>query len=67
MGSSGSPVLLFHDNINFIKVIGIHKCGDEKNKTNFGTFISEIIDEINKNIELNLKDDTNQRKKTIAN
>jgi len=29
-GSSGSPILLLSDNINLIKVIGIHKNGDKK-------------------------------------
>ena len=45
-GSSGCPILLLNDNINLIKVIGIHKNGDKKNKINGGTFIGEIINEI---------------------
>ena len=45
-GSSGCPILLLSDNINLIKVIGIHKNGDKKNKINGGTFIGEIIKEI---------------------
>ena len=45
-GSSGCPILLLSDNINSIKVIGIHKNGDKKNKINGGTFIGEIIKEI---------------------
>ena len=41
-GSSGCPVLLLNDNINLIKVIGIHKNGDEKMKINGGTFILKL-------------------------
>ena len=54
IGASGSPIILINDNINFIQVIGIHKYSDLKNKINVGTFIGEILNEINKNI--NLKD-----------
>ena len=50
-GSSGCPILLLNDNINLIKVIGIHKNGDEKMKINGGTFIGEIINEIKKEAE----------------
>jgi len=47
--SSGCPILLFNDNINLIKVIGIHKNADKIH--NIGTFIGEIIREIKKYIE----------------
>ena len=58
-GSSGCPILLLSDNTNLIKVIGIHKNGDKKNKINGGTFIGEIIKEIeydsNKFMDNNIK------------
>ena len=40
-GSSGSPIILF----NTLKVIGIHKKYDLINKTNYGSFIGEILNE----------------------
>ena len=52
-GSSGSPILLLNDNINLIKIIGIHKNSDEKKRINGGTFIREIINEIKKDSEKN--------------
>ena len=57
-GSSGCPILLLNDNINTIKVIGIHKNGDKKSKLNGGTFIGELINEI--------KNDSNINKNLIA-
>ena len=48
-GSSGSPIILLND---LIMVIGIHKNTDS-NKVNGGTFIGEIINEINKDFNLN--------------
>ena len=45
-GSSGCPIMLLNNNINFIKVIGIHKSGKKREKMNYGTFIGEIIKEI---------------------
>ena len=44
-GSSGSPVLLLNNNINLIRVIGIHKEGSDRGeiKINYGTFIGEIL------------------------
>ena len=53
-GSSGCPILLLNDNINLIKVIGIHKNGDKEIKINGGTFIGEIIKEIKKDSEKDL-------------
>ena len=47
-GSSGSPILLLNNNINLVQVIGIHKNADYSKKLNGGTFIGEIIKEINK-------------------
>ena len=38
-GSSGSPIILK----NTTKVIGIHKKGNKKNKTNYGTLITSIM------------------------
>ena len=43
MGSSGSPIILF----NTFTVIGIHKEADIDYKLNIGTFIGEVIKEIN--------------------
>ena len=43
-GSSGSPIILF----NTLKVIGVHKAADHQKKLNIGTFIGEIIKELNK-------------------
>ena len=41
-GSSGSPIMLLNNNLNEIRVIGIHKCGGIN--INFGIFIGEILD-----------------------
>ena len=49
-GSSGSPILLLNDNINLIKVIGIHKNADREAEINGGTFIGEILKEIDTNL-----------------
>ena len=43
--SYGCPIILLNDNINLIKVIGIHKERDELKKINIGTFIGEILNE----------------------
>ena len=59
-GSSGSPIILLNLNINLVMVIGIHKNTDS-NDVNGGTFIGEIIDEINN--ELNLRKSKNLIKK----
>ena len=48
-GSSGSPIILNNNNINLLQVIGIHKNGDKIQAINGGTFIGELINEINKN------------------
>ena len=50
-GSSGCPIILLNNNINLIKVIGVHKNGDEIEQINGGTFIGEIIKEIVKKNE----------------
>ena len=44
-GSSGSPVLLLNNNINLVRVIGIHKQGGDRGeiKINYGIFIGEIL------------------------
>ena len=58
-GSSGSPIcLLYNQNI-----IGIHRGGIESKKTNIGTFIGSILDELEKEdnkIEKNKKNFLNQ-------
>ena len=48
-GSSGCPILLLNNNTNCIQVIGIHKKGKSESGINMGTFIGEIINEINNN------------------
>jgi len=46
-GSSGSPVILLNNNINSLQVIGVHKGAVKSKKLNCGTFIGEIIAELN--------------------
>ena len=53
-GSSGSPIILLHDDIKFIKVIGIHKESGISIKVNYGTFITEIFNVNNKTINENI-------------
>ena len=55
-GSSGCPIILLNNNINFIQVIGIHKEGNYLKKLNCGTFIGEILNkDLNKDIKENKK------------
>ena len=56
MWSLGSAILLLNNNINLIRVIGIHKQGSNSGeiKINYGTFIGEIL-----NKELNNNDENN--------
>ena len=49
-GSSGCPIILLNNNINLIQVIGIHKSGSYDENINGGTFIGEIINYINNDI-----------------
>ena len=51
-GSSGSPIILLNNNINLIQVIGIHKSGSYDENINSGTFIGELINYINNNINI---------------
>ena len=44
-GSGGSPIILLNNNINEIRVIGIHLGAFTNKKLKFGTFIAEILDE----------------------
>ena len=63
-GSSGCPILLLNNNINLIRVIGIHKQGiNTKNrKINYGTFIGEILNkELNKKLNNNLNKELNEK------
>ena len=56
-GASGSPICL----INNLNVVGIHKSGIKKDKTNYGTFIGIILEELEKeNIEINEIDKINK-------
>ena len=50
-GSSGSPILLFNNDLdlsNTLRIIGIHKGEEAHRKFNTGTFIGELINEIKK-------------------
>ena len=58
-GSSGCPILLLNNNINLVKVIGIHKNADTEKNINGGTFIGEIFKEIKIKKEVNKE--TNER------
>ena len=42
-GASGSPIILFNENIDSIQVIGIHKEANYTKGLNIGTFIGEIF------------------------
>ena len=46
-GSSGCPILLLRNDINSVKVIGIHKSFNICEKIKYGTFIGEIIKDFN--------------------
>ena len=46
-GSSGCPIILLDNNENLIKVIGIHKNADIEDGISGGTFIGEIIEQLN--------------------
>ena len=53
MGSSGAPILLFENEDEGPKVIGIHKCypsGQNTFKTNIGNFIGILIEEVDKKL-----------------
>ena len=65
-GSSGCPIILLNNNINLIQVIGIHKNGDNYENVNGGTFIGEIINNINNNY-ININDDININNKDKGN
>ena len=49
-GSSGSPIILLNLNKNFIQVIGIHKNANKSKFINGGSFIGEIIEELNNDL-----------------
>jgi len=46
-GSGGCPIILLDNNINLLKVIGIHQSKDKENKVGYAKFIFQIINEIN--------------------
>ena len=50
-GSSGCPIILNNNDINLLQVIGIHKNWDKTKGTKSGTFIGELINEINKDLK----------------
>jgi len=54
-GSSGCPIILNNNNNNLLLVIGIHKNGNKNIKINGGTFIGELINEINKDFNNNIR------------
>ena len=49
-GFSGAPIIL----INNLKIIGIHKGYDKNNKKNIGIYFKKIINNINKENEINI-------------
>lgn len=52
-GSSGCPIILLKNNINFIQVIGIHKNSFFQSKNvNGGIFLGEIINQISNDLYL---------------
>jgi len=55
IGASGSPIILFNENIDTIQVIGIHKEANYSKGLNSGTFIGEIFKKENNNILNNSK------------
>ena len=65
-GSSGCPILLLNDNINFIKVIGIHKNSYKDKKVNGGTFIGEIINKIKNDSQIKVNKDIKSNNYIIA-
>ena len=62
-GTSGSPIILYTNNINRIQVIGIHKEAYETQNLNIGTFIGEIFNKENINI---LNNNNNNNNNIIA-
>jgi len=52
-GASGSPIILFNENIDSIQVIGIHKEANFIKNLNTGTFIGEIFNKEKYNIPKN--------------
>ena len=53
-GSSGCPIILLNiNNINMIKVIGIHKSADYEDNINQGTFVGEIFKDNDFNYYIN--------------
>ena len=77
IGSTGSPIILYNTNINSIKVIGMHKPRNYKEKINLGTFIGEIFNIKNNNMnksnnnyiigEINIKAEDVQKDLRIIN
>ena len=61
-GSSGSPIILY----NLLTVIGVHKSAEKIKNLNLGTFIGELLKEIdsNKN-EIKVDMDLNKKKNEI--
>ena len=66
-GSSGCPIILLNNNINLIKVIGIHKEGDKLKNLNYGTFIGEIFNNKKYTNKLNIKNYINITKNKNTN
>ena len=61
-GSSGCPIILLNNNINLIRVIGIHKSANYIKKVNSGTFIGEIFkdEEVENKKQSNSKNEDNE-------
>ena len=65
-GSSGCPIILLNDDLNSIFVIGIHKGAITKD-INGGTFIGEIIKEIEKDFTFKNIDNINKGESIMIN
>jgi hypothetical protein len=63
-GSGGSPIILLNNNINEIRVIGIHLGAISNKNLKFGTFIAEILNENMEKIK-NPENITNKSNKCI--
>jgi hypothetical protein len=66
-GSAGRPIILLDNNINILKVIGIHQSKDMRRKVNYAIFICQIINEINKPIKKLNDSKIHDKTKTFSN
>ena len=66
-GSSGCPIILLDNNINILKVFGIHESKDMERKVGYAKFIFQIINEINKPIKKLNDSKIHDKTKTLSN